>query len=597
MLHVLRLPVLRHTVLRCSALSLLCGICLLSVSAVGAQAASEAFGERVDVQLVNVEVWVTDKDGELVHGLTAEDFEIREDGEPVEISHFSEVRAPRTLPSASQRQAREQAAEVASPPAEGEVVTEAVSPPHLVIYFDFLRMGVTNRKRLIRDLRDFLAESGMPPEQIMILRQDESLDIAAPFGSSAEELAEALSKIEKADTRSAALETQLAIQRLQQLWQESQINSGFGDPCGFFTLRAGPTIDQLARSARSQNEVTLLRLAEVAGFLAGLPGVKTLLYVGDGLSTTPGAELINYAESICPAFQTSGQGFRVPEEMGESFHNLTRHANANRVTIYTLQSTGLTASFLGSASETAGDFRGRGNTTNFDTALRLNQRTGLGLLAAETGGRAAFNTNDFVEPLERMGEEMHTYYSLAYAPPHGGDGLEHRIDVRMRDRGLRARHRQGYRDKGADERMAERVAAAAFLGLTDNPLQARLGAGTVRDTPGRGYRLPLHVLVPSDRVVFLPEEGGAVARLRVQVSARDENNRRVAWQQKVFGIDQPEGDEEHLIDLAVELELPEGEFVMAVGLRDEATGESSFLATTLAIQPPEKASKKKKKGR
>ncbi|MDY7095818.1 MAG: hypothetical protein SX243_22820 [Acidobacteriota bacterium] len=53
-----------------------------------------------------------------------------------------------------------------------------------------------------------------------------------------------------------------------------------------------------------------------------------------------------------------------------------------------------------------------------------------------------------------------------------------------------------------------------------------------------------------------------------------------------------------LLAAEVDLELPEGEFVMAVGLRDEATGESSFLATTLAIQPPGKDSKKKKnKGR
>ena len=53
--------------------------------------AEEVFVGRVEVNVVNVEVYVTDKDGHPVTGLTREDFELYEDGERVEITNFFAV--------------------------------------------------------------------------------------------------------------------------------------------------------------------------------------------------------------------------------------------------------------------------------------------------------------------------------------------------------------------------------------------------------------------------------------------------------------------------------------------------------------------------
>src|SRR5215218_9207194 len=48
----------------------------------------ESFGEAIEVSVVNLDVFVTDRKGQPVTGLRKEDFEIREDGKPVEISNF-----------------------------------------------------------------------------------------------------------------------------------------------------------------------------------------------------------------------------------------------------------------------------------------------------------------------------------------------------------------------------------------------------------------------------------------------------------------------------------------------------------------------------
>src|SRR4029079_293532 len=47
-----------------------------------------AFFENVNVDIINVEVFVTDKAGNPVKGLKQEDFQILEDGRPVAISNF-----------------------------------------------------------------------------------------------------------------------------------------------------------------------------------------------------------------------------------------------------------------------------------------------------------------------------------------------------------------------------------------------------------------------------------------------------------------------------------------------------------------------------
>ena len=74
-------------------------LCLVGMAVVGLARAQDeslphdedSFFETVDVNVVNVEVFVTDKQGNPVTGLTAADFEIFEDKRPVALTNFYEV--------------------------------------------------------------------------------------------------------------------------------------------------------------------------------------------------------------------------------------------------------------------------------------------------------------------------------------------------------------------------------------------------------------------------------------------------------------------------------------------------------------------------
>src|SRR5215207_2828907 len=65
-------------------------LALLLCRAAHAQEPSEArFADELNVEVVNVDVVATGEDGVPVPDLTAEDFEVLDDGQPVRITHFA----------------------------------------------------------------------------------------------------------------------------------------------------------------------------------------------------------------------------------------------------------------------------------------------------------------------------------------------------------------------------------------------------------------------------------------------------------------------------------------------------------------------------
>jgi VWFA-related protein len=57
----------------------------------------DGFSFRSGVELINVTATVTDRDGRFVSGLQKEDFTVLEDGQPQQVSHFSNERVPVSL--------------------------------------------------------------------------------------------------------------------------------------------------------------------------------------------------------------------------------------------------------------------------------------------------------------------------------------------------------------------------------------------------------------------------------------------------------------------------------------------------------------------
>lgn len=138
------------------------------------------FGEELVVTEVFLDVLALDRKGEVVPGLTAEDFVVREDGGPVEITSatFYTTRYE-DLPQAG-----------AQPPREGAAAAPAQVPAarYLILFFhdqtgSVESPGALTRQRLesARYARQWVRGEMLPADWIAVLRYDYDLTVHADF--------------------------------------------------------------------------------------------------------------------------------------------------------------------------------------------------------------------------------------------------------------------------------------------------------------------------------------------------------------------------------------------------------------------------------
>jgi VWFA-related protein len=540
-------------------------LALASAFVAGAQEPPEAtFGETVDVRVVNVEVVVTDRAGTPVTGLTQDDFELRVDGRRVEITNFyaSERRLPRPA------EARALAAE-APPTAE----PHAAPPIRLVVWIDDLSLAPGNRRRILRQLGEFLDEQERLGTEILILRFDRSLEVVRPFAELRRRPSEALGELE----RRAASGTFLEVGRIEMMREIRQI---WGEVrCGDIG-RMEEVARRFAAPLRGDVLTGLAGLRDWVRSLAGLEGRKALLYVSDGVPTVPGQEAYLLIDQLCNASTAWSTG----ESVVNQVRDVATAANSAGVTFYTLDAAGLPVSASASAVGP-----GPGLDLGFEQLVRANYQDSLSSLADETGGRALFDSNRIAPLVAALASDLEAYYSLGYAPAGEPGGGVRRIEVRVAGRpGLRVRHRTGLVDRPAAERASDRLLAALRY-AADGPdtLGATLETAAVEPIDAKTARVPLQLLLPASRLVFLPGEAGASARLEISVVASDgegrlapEQRRTVVVRRDELGADLAQA----IVRVPLELVLRKGRATIAVAIRDLGGASESIVRRELLVR-------------
>jgi hypothetical protein len=217
------------------------------------------------------------------------------------------------------------------------------------------------------------------------------------------------------------------------------------------------------------------------------------------------------------------------------------------------------------------------------------------VLASDTGGRAILNANDLTHDLTHIQEDFASYYSLAYSPPHSGDGHDHRIEVRVKRPGLKVRYRQGYRDKPALERTVDRTLASLLYGYEDNPLEIQVEVGdseplALSNGKSASWSVPIRLRIPLFRVTMLPTEKSFEGKLRLLVATDNAAGKRTPVRQVQVPISIPRLSALTALgqyyQYEVKLNLETGEQHLAIAVRDEATTTTSFLARTLKLGAP-----------
>ncbi len=564
-----------------SAVRLL-GLLLLAGSAIAQEPSQapvgEPFFESVAVNIVNVEVYVTDADGQPVNGLSVEDFEAFEDGRPVEVVNFYHVAG-----DLSQRAIEPEAAPPPAPPAAPEALVVEPREPrvpesqrlHLIVYVDNFNIHPLNRNRVFTRLRSFLHDNVEREDQVLLASYDRSLHIRHPFTSDPTAINQALFELENTTGYAAQRESERS-DAVRKIYESNSLNEALRHAAEF------------SNNAHHELLETLDGLSEMVDSLAGLPGRKMLLYVSDGLPMVPGQDLYQAVQQRFADISALGEA--ITRDESRQFIRLIARANSNRISFYTIDAGGLRVrSGFGAEHRAASTSHVIG--TAVDSVHTKNLRDTLILMADRTGGQAVYNTNDVAEGLERFALDFSNYYSLGYRAPNGPRGRYHRIEVRLKDkeRGWRLRHREGYRDKTPDAQVTDAMTANLVHGYQSNALGVSVEVGEQVARDKDLVDVAIRVRVPLAGIVLLPRPGFYEGRVSLSFSAVDERGRRAPRQDLPLELRIPteslelaKSDE---VTRVINATMRPGDHRLVIYVRDEIGDERSVVGRHVTVEP------------
>lgn len=545
----------------------------------GEVATDEIFIETIDVNVVNVDVYVTDKKGRRVTGLTRDDFQLLEDGQPITVTNFYAVEDGRPTTGSDVAPA---------PPEEDREPRLSVRPQrvkvpeeqrlHLILYFDNLFLKPFNRNKVVNQVRQFLHANVTADDRVMLVTFDRSLHVRHPFTSDMRAISDAMIEIETLS--GFAVQGDTARRDVLRRFETAET-----------VYEAEAFVDLYAKSLHFDVTTTIRHLKQMVSSLAGLPGRKAVLHVSDGIPMTAAEDLYFMLDD---RFQDDAAGVSLRANqynVRRSFRELTASANANRVTFYTVEAAGLRAHSTVSAAyggSVTKDGLVGGSRAEADFIRAASNQETLMMMAHDTGGLATISTNNFDGAFERMAADFQTYYSLGYSSAHSGDGRYHDIEVKVKGRkDLKVRHRTGYRDKTPEVQLSEGTLAALLYGLDSNPMGIELSFSKVRFDDKDHYLLPIEVRVPLGKTTLIPQTEIHQGRLRFSVAVIDDDGRMSPVEQTPVPLAIPDAQIEtartQYYVYSAELKMRRGRQSVAVGVRDELAAETSYIRRPVVI--------------
>ncbi len=552
-------------------------------AAVPGQTADRAFVDSVDVEVIEVDVVVTDRKGRPVRGLGRDDFELYADGERVEISNFAAFESILGAEASGDSPAG----------SSGSSSTAAAGSLTVVLYLDEANLHGPHRARALRRLAEAVTPWRKWGARFMLATFRDRLEISTPPTPDLDRVLEAASLRRRGTTRGLAqhMARRRTIEEIGQIDPRCE-----GAWIGIARRHAAEEANRVADAVAG--------LADLVSVLGGVPGKKAVLYLSDSLPRLPGEAVWSFlAHHHCAGDRRAAS--RSLSEMSDHdesrrFDQLARHANANRVTFYAVDAAGLRAGLAADVSLPSGM---SSSLFENDSVHRLSAQSGMHAIADETGGKLLANSNDLVELLREASDQLEASYSLGFMPAERRPGKVRDLRVELAPHAAaagRVQHRESYRDKRLSERLADRLLATAYLGDLDNPLSIKVGFDPPKKTGRKRFKLGVNVVVPEEAVLLLPGPGRKRAELRLWLLALDRGRGgRTATREKIVtlgrrGVTAKAG----VYWFNVSMKLARSSYDVAVGVRDETSGEMSLVRLPVEVATSTgKTRKKRSRGR
>lgn len=462
---------------------------------------------RIETELVQIDIVVTDKQGKPVTDLKREDFQVLEDGKPQPVSHFSVGTAGR---QAKWLPAAKAVGKDGTPVAASPVRPVFDAGRYLVLMVDDLHLAHGNLVPAKQAMIKFMDQQVGATDQVALVTTSGALGMYEQFTADRDVLKRAINRLSLQQRTittgieiphitpyQAELIDQNDPEALEMAVQELVRREGMERPQAI-SLSQGRA-RQLIAENNNVTQATLGTIENVIRGLHDLPGRKIMVLLSDGF--------------LLGSFR-DGKRYDV--------RRITDAATRAGVVIYSLDTRGLIAmpqSMDASQPSSAEIGPLAAARIRIATSSIEAERDGLYALAEDTGGKSFFNNNDINVGLGKVLSDTETYYLLAFEPVVSyRDGRFRKIEVRIPLRpDLKIRTRKGYfaPDDKAAEKEARAVARAEEKDKQKSPEKLAKEQQAVKDAQVSEGVTALYPLrgIPVEMVTHFintPKEGSSL---------------------------------------------------------------------------------------
>ena len=455
----------------------------------------------VDRSEVVLDAVVRDKKGRPVTNLSANDFEIYEDGTRQQIDSFRLItRGPLKNEKTDEQRPISQPVKTAK--AATAIPFPAVEnrPGAVALVFD--RLAPDARARAHAAALAYIEQGVGPNDYVGVFRMDQSLIAVQTFTNDVQLIRQAIDQVATSGV-SVYISGEKEIAKLWEIHDELE--------------RHGPSFELIFNEMRIRTAQDFERIErDQQGYFTP----NSLLALINGMGTLSGRK----------ALVLFSEGIAIPPSAAARFRSVISNANRANVSIYTVDAAGLRAESVDaetataikrigkirldqamSADEPGGPLGSKPMTRDLERNEDLMRRTPEGTLrqlASETGGTSISSANDPGSRLRQVNEDLHSYYLLSYTPRNPDyDGRFRQINLRVTRAGMDVQARKGYyalRESYDSPVLEYEAPALAMLGgksVTD-AFQTHCAAFSFPE-PTKPGLVPVVVEVPAGAINFL----------------------------------------------------------------------------------------------
>ena len=367
---------------------------------------------RAAVDLVEVDVEITDRNGKPIKGLTQDQFTVSEDGKPQKVSTFDYYdvekiekagpggNAPATVPVTVS----------IGGVAEPEQLRQTLRDRRLIVlFFDLTSLQPQDLTRSTDAAQKFLRTQMTAADLVGVVAFGNQLNVISDFTNDRDMLSQAV------DALLPGKESQLAA--LAAAAAQGNETGVTEDTDAAFT--ADDTEFNIFNTDRK-----LVALESMSDLLRDIPGKKAVIQFTGGITQTG-------------------------EDNRSQLRVTTDAANRANVSIYTVDSRGLMAEIPGgdpSVGAATGNSMFSGAAVFHQSDAREDSRDTLATLATDTGGRSFFDLGDLGDAFRSVQADSAGYYLVGYYSTNvARDGRWRTLKVRVNGvPGAKIRYREGY---------------------------------------------------------------------------------------------------------------------------------------------------------